>query len=58
MTIGLVVASAALLTRSTMLDWRTGLVTAVVAGMIFFTKYHPLLVLGGAAALGALGLVG
>lgn len=56
-TVGLVIASAALLTRSTTLDWRTGLVTAVTAGLIFFTRLHPLLVLAGAAALGAIGLV-
>ena len=32
--------------------------TAVVAGLIYFTKFHPLLVLAGAAALGALGFAG
>ena len=57
-TIGLVAASAALITATTTLDWRAGLVTAVAAGVIYFTKYHPLLILGGAAALGAVGLVG
>ena len=57
-TVGLVMASAALITKSTTLDWRTGLMTAVVAGLIYFTKFHPLLVLAGAAALGALGFAG
>ena len=57
-TIGLVMASAALITVSTTLDWRTGLITAAVAAAIYFTKWHPLLVLGGAALLGAVGLVG
>ena len=57
-TVGLVMASAALITVSTTLDWRTGLITAVVTGLIYFTKFHPLLVLAGAAALGAVGLAG
>ena len=57
-TVGLVMASAALITKSTTLDWRSGLMTAVVAGLIYFTKFHPLLVLAGAAALGALGFAG
>ena len=57
-TVGLVMASAALITASTTLDWRTGLITAATAGLIYFTKFHPLLVLGAAAALGALGFAG
>jgi len=57
-TVGLVMASAALITVSTTLDWRTGLITAAVAGLIYFTKFHPLLILAGAAALGAVGLAG
>ncbi len=57
-TVGLVMASAALITKSTTLDWRAGLITAVVAGLIYFTKFHPLLVLAGAAALGAAGFAG
>jgi len=57
-TVGLVMASAALMTVGTTLDWRTGLVTAVCAGLLYFTKYHPLLILAGAAVLGAIGLVG
>ena len=57
-TVGLVMASAALIAKSTALDWRTGLIAAAVAGLIYFTKFHPLLVLAGAAALGAIGFAG
>lgn len=57
-TVGLVMASAALITKSTTLDWRTGLITAVVAGLIYFTRFHPLLILAGAAAIGAAGFAG
>ena len=57
-TVGLVMASAVLIAKSTTLDWRTGLITAAVAGLIYFTKLHPLLILAGAAAIGALGFAG
>ncbi len=57
-TVGLVMASAALMTRSTTLDWRTGLITAGTAALILFSRLHPLLVLLGAATLGAVGLAG
>ena len=57
-TVGLVMASAALIAKSTTVDWRDGLITAAVAGLIYFTKFHPLLILGGAAAVGALGFAG
>ena len=57
-TIGLVMASAALITKSTTIDWRNGAIAAVVAGLIYFTKYHPLLILAGAAGIGALGFAG
>ena len=57
-TIGLVMASAALITKSTTLDWQTGAITLGVAAAAYFTKWHPLLVLAAAAALGAIGFVG
>ena len=57
-TAGLLLSSAALLIRSTTLDWELGLLTLAVTGILFTTKLHPLLVLGGAAALGAAGVVG
>ena len=57
-TVGLVMASAALITKSTTIDWRSGAITAVVAGLIYFTKYHPLFILAGSAVIGALGFAG
>jgi chromate transporter len=57
-TIGLVAASAALLIDSTVLDWRTASVVIVTTALFIFTRLHPLVILGGAAAAGAIGLVG
>jgi chromate transporter len=57
-TAGLIMASAALLIRSTAVDWSAAAVIAVTAGLFIFTKVHPLLILVGAAAAGAAGLVG
>jgi chromate transporter len=57
-TVGLVMASAALLIRSTTIDWGTAAVTLVGTVVFLTTRLHPLLVLAVAAALGALGLVG
>lgn len=57
-TAGLVMASAALLIRSTAVNWMA-LVVMVAAGLAFiFTRIHPLLILAAAAAAGAVGLVG
>jgi chromate transporter len=57
-TAGLIMASAALLIKSTTVDWTTAAVTIVTAGLFFLTKLHPLVILGGAAVAGAIGLVG
>jgi chromate transporter len=57
-TVGLIMASAALLIRSTTVDGTTAAVTVVTAGLFVFTKLHPMLILGGAALAGAIGLVG
>jgi chromate transporter len=57
-TAGLIMASAALLIRSTTVDWTAALVTVVTAWLFIFTKLHPMLILGGAALAGAVGLVG
>ncbi|HXT82052.1 MAG TPA: chromate transporter [Acetobacteraceae bacterium] len=56
-TAGLVMASAALLIRSTSADWSLAAVTLVAVVAILSRKLHPLVVLAGAAAVGALGLV-
>jgi chromate transporter len=57
-TAGLIMASAGLLIESTTVDWTAAVVTVVTAGLFLFTKLHPMLILGGAAAAGAVGLVG
>ena len=56
-TAGLVMAAAALLVRTTSAAWGTGVLTLVAAALFLFTRIHPLIVLGSAAALGALGAV-
>lgn len=55
---GLLISSAVLLIRSTALDWSLGVLTAVVTVVLLRTKMNPLVVLGGAAVLGAVGVVG
>lgn len=57
-TAGLLLASAALLIKATTLDWRLGLLTAAVTGILLTSRVNPMWLLGGAAALGASGLVG
>jgi chromate transporter len=57
-TAGLIMASAALLIQSTTVDWTAAAVTVVTAGLFIFTKLHPMLILAGAAAAGAIGLAG
>jgi chromate transporter len=57
-TVGLIMASAALLIRSTAVDWPAAAVVAVAAYLFMFTKLHPMLILAGSAAVGAIGLVG
>jgi chromate transporter len=57
-TAGLIMASAALLIESTAVDWSAAAVVVVTACLFIFTKLHPMLILGGAAMAGAIGLVG
>ena len=57
-TAGLIMASAALLIRTTTVDWTAAAVTVVAASLFIFSKLHPLLILAGAAVAGAIGLVG
>ena len=57
-TAGLILASAALLIKSTTVDWSTAALTVVTAGLFLFTKLNPMLILGSAAIAGAVGLVG
>jgi chromate transporter len=57
-TAGLVMASAALLIRTTAVDWTAAAVTVLAAGFFLFSRVHPLLVFGAAAVAGVVGLVG
>jgi chromate transporter len=57
-TAGLILASAALLIHATAVDWGTIAIAAAAGAAFLFTKWHPLLILGAAAALGAVGGVG
>jgi chromate transporter len=57
-TAGLIMASAALLIRSTTVDWTAAVVTAAAASLFLLNKLHPLLILALAAVAGAVGLVG
>jgi chromate transporter len=56
-TAGLVMASATLLIETTSVDWGTAAITGVATLLFLFTRLHPLLVLAGAAGLGAAGLL-
>ncbi|WP_338662950.1 chromate transporter [Pararoseomonas sp. SCSIO 73927] len=49
MTVGLVVASAWLITEATTTEWLLGAITAAVAGLSAATKLHPLWLLSGGA---------
>jgi chromate transporter len=57
-TVGLIMASAALLIRSTAVNWTAAAVVVVAAYLFMFTKLHPMVILAGSAAAGAIGLVG
>jgi chromate transporter len=57
-TAGLLISSAALLIQATTLDWGLGLLTVAVTVILLTTKMHPMLLLGAAAVLGAVGVVG
>lgn len=56
-TAGLIMASAALLITTTSAEWDTAAITVASAALFLFTRLHPLLVLAGAAALGATGFL-
>ncbi len=56
-TVGLVLAAATLLSLSTMHGAGSALLTLACAAVLLRTRLHPLWLLAGGAALGALGLV-
>lgn len=57
-TAGLIMASAALLIRSTTVDWAAAVVTVAATALFISGKLHPLMILLLAAVAGAVGLVG
>ncbi|HME26750.1 MAG TPA: chromate transporter [Acetobacteraceae bacterium] len=56
-TAGLVMASAAMLIRTTSTESGTASITIAATVLFLFSRLHPLLVLGAAAAMGATGLL-
>lgn len=58
LTVGLVLATAYIMGRSTDHDWRSYLLTALCAVVFIFTKINPLIVVGIAGLAGFLGWVG
>jgi hypothetical protein len=52
-----VMASAALLIRTTSIGWGTAAITVIAALLFLFSRLHPLMVLAAATALGALGVL-
>lgn len=57
-TAALIMASAVLLVWTAAVDVAAAVVLVVACVLFLRTKLHPLLILGGAAALGAVGVVG
>lgn len=56
-TVGLVMAAAALLARATTQGWGTAAITFATAAMVVGTRVHPLWMLAAGAALGVLGVI-
>jgi len=56
-TVGLVAASAYVLTRAADHNWRSLAVTAITAGLAAFSRVNALWILAAAGALGALGVL-
>ncbi|RJF80507.1 chromate transporter [Oleomonas cavernae] len=55
-TVGLVAASALLITKASVHEWSLGLITATVALVTWRTRVHPLWVLAGGALVGLSGV--
>jgi len=56
-TVGLILASGYVLTRSIDHEWQAYVLTATIAAVGFMSRVHPLWLLGVGAILGAMGLV-
>jgi chromate transporter len=57
LTVGLILATAVVMTRAADHDWRGYLLTAACTAVFLRTKINPLVVVAGAGVIGALGLV-
>lgn len=57
LTVGLILATSLVMSRAADHDWRAYLVTAAATVVFVRTDTNPLLVVGGAAALGYLGFI-
>jgi chromate transporter len=57
LTVGLVLATALVMSRAADHDWRAYLLTAACTAIFVFTKTNPLLVVGAAGLIGYLGVV-
>jgi chromate transporter len=57
LTVGLVLASAYIMGKSTDRDWRAYLLTGLCALVFIFTKTNPLIVVGIAGLVGFLGWI-
>src|ERR1700740_1996239 len=58
LTVGLVLATAYVLGRSTDRDWRSYILTAACTAVFIFTKVNPLIVVAAAGLMGFLGWLG
>jgi chromate transporter len=56
-SVGLIGASAIVLTRAADQNWAAGVITAVTAAFAYWTRWNPLWLIGAAAVAGLAGLV-
>ncbi|OBK75041.1 chromate transporter [Mycobacterium sp. 1274761.0] len=57
LTVGLILATAMVMSRAADHDWRAYLLTAVCTGIFVFTNVNPLIVVLGAGVIGYLGVI-
>jgi chromate transporter len=57
LTVGVILATALVMSRAADHDWRAYLLTGVCTAIFLFTKMNPLIVVGAAGLIGYLGVV-
>ena len=57
LTVGLIMATSLVMSRTADHDWRAYLLTAVCTAIFVFTKTNPLLVVGAAGVIGYFGII-